>query len=556
MNYEDLAEIIFPDVKETISDLDKRFPQRELPQGALVTRFAPSPTGFLHTGSLFTSLVAYTVSKQSGGVFYFRLEDTDQKREIEGSGKELIEQLNYFGIGPDEGYMGDHEKGEYGPYVQSKRADIYKVVIKELIRRGRAYPCFCTMDDLNLLRTTQEANKVIPGYYGIYAKCRNYSIDESIEMIRSGKPYVIRFKSNGDHTKYIKVHDLIRGDLNLSQNDQDIVIMKSDGLPTYHFAHLVDDHYMGTTTITRGEEWLSSLPIHLELFESMGWKTPQYAHLPVIMKVDETNGNRRKLSKRKDAEAAVSYFIEKGYPIEGIIKYLLTIANSNFEAWLRENPTEDVSKFQFSFDKMSLDGALFDLPKLRNISKEVISYKNIETIYSEALDYAKKYDSSLLGFIEKQPELFKRVMNIEREQEHPRKDYEVYSDIFNKIKFFDNEVYDSMVNEIELPFNPYIDKKLIKTILNEFSLNLNLNEDEQTWFARLKDLGSKYGFANNVKEYKKNPGEYKGHIGDVAEMIRISISTSKNSPNLYQTLCILGLDEVRRRLDVAIKKLS
>ena len=519
-----------------------------------VTRFAPSPTGFLHTGSLFTSLVAYTVSKQSGGVFFFRLEDTDQKREIEGSGKELIEQLNYFGITPDEGYFGDHEKGSYGPYVQSKRADIYKVVIKELIKMGRAYPCFCSSEDLNLLRTTQEANKVIPGYYGLYAKCRNYSVDELATMIKEGKPYVIRFKSMGDHTKYVRVHDLIRGDLNLSQNDQDIVIMKSDGLPTYHFAHLVDDHYMGTTTITRGEEWLSSLPIHLELFESIGWKAPEYAHLPVIMKVDE-NGNRRKLSKRKDAEAAVSYFIEKGYPIEGIIKYLLTIANSNFEEWLRANPKANVADFKFTFEKMSLDGALFDLPKLRNISKEVLAYKDVETICKEAYEYASKYDSDLLAFINKQEDLFKKIMNIERNQEHPRKDYDVYSDIFNKIKFFDSDIYNQMLDSTELPFNPFIEKDLIKNVLKEFVDNLDLNQDEQSWFNSMKELGSKYGFANSVKEYKKNAEQFKGHVGDVAEMVRICITTSKNSPNLYQTLSILTLDEVKRRVNLVLSKI-
>jgi len=554
MNNEELAELIFPDVKETLEDLDRRYPPRNLPEGAKVTRFAPSPTGFLHTGGLFTSLVARTVGKQTGGVFYLRLEDTDQKREIAGAGKELIEQLQNFGIVPDEGYFGDSEKGEYGPYVQSKRADIYKVVIKEFIKRGRAYPCFCTPEDLNLLRTTQEANKVIPGYYGLYAKCRNYSNDEAAELIKAGKPYVIRFKSMGDHTKYIRVHDLIRGDLNLSQNDQDIVIMKSDGLPTYHFAHLVDDHYMGTTTITRGEEWLSSLPIHLELFEAIGWKAPEYAHLPVIMKIDE-NGSRRKLSKRKDAEAAVSYFIEKGYPVEGIIKYLLTIANSNFEEWLREHPLDDVKNFTFSFNKMSLDGALFDLPKLRNISKEVLAYKNVETIYNEASLYASKYDENLKKFILKQPEMFKSIMNIERNQEHPRKDYEVYSDVFEKIKFFDNEIYDEMLANAELPFNPYISKDLIKTVLQEFSATLNIEVDESSWFASLKELGAKHGFASSVKEYKKDKDSYVGHIGDVAEMIRICLTTSKNSPNLYSTLKILTPKEVRRRIDSVIQKI-
>ena len=300
----ELAELIFPDVKETVKDLDKRFPKRNLPEGAEVTRFAPSPTGFLHTGSLFTAMIAHKFAKQSGGIYFFRLEDTDQKREIAGTGLDLVKQLKNFGIVADEGYYGDHEEGSYGPYVQSKRADIYKIVIKELIKKGRAYPCFCTKQDLDDLRMVQEANKVIPGYYGEYARCRHLSIDEMIENIKAGKPYVIRFKSKGNHLNHVRVHDEIRGDMDLTENDQDIVILKSDGLPTYHFAHLVDDHYMGTTLVTRGEEWISSLPIHIELFSTMGWTAPKYAHLPVIMVNDKETGNKRKLSKRKDPEAA------------------------------------------------------------------------------------------------------------------------------------------------------------------------------------------------------------------------------------------------------------
>lgn len=554
MTNHELAELIFPEVTETLADLEQRYPPRKLSEGAMVTRFAPSPTGFLHTGSLFTALVAYTVAKKTGGVYFFRLEDTDQKREIQGSAQELVDQLKYFGVIHDEGYFGDHELGSYGPYVQSQRAGIYKIVIKELIRRGRAYPCFCTVEDLNLLRQTQEANKVIPGYYGLYAKCRNYSIDELGEKVKAGLPYVIRFRSTGDHTKYIKVNDLIRGSLNLSQNDQDIVIMKSDGLPTYHFAHLVDDHFMGTNCITRGEEWLSSLPIHLELFESMGWEAPAYAHLPVIMKTDE-NGNRRKLSKRKDAEAAVSYFIENGYPVEGIIKYLLTIANSNFEEWLRANPKSSVSEFPFSFNKMSLDGALFDLPKLRNICRDVLAYRTAAQISAEATDYAELYSPELKKFIEKDPKRFQMIMNIERDQDHPRKDYDVYSDIYDKIKFFDPSIYDLMFEGVTLPFNPFIDKATIKTVLRNFEASLDLNLEETVWFNGMKEIATKNGFASSFKEYKNNKDAYKGHVGDVAEMVRIALTTQKNSPNLYQILKILGAEEVSRRIEKTINSL-
>ena len=552
--YEELADLIFPDVTKTVADLEKEYPERDLPEGAEVTRFAPSPTGFLHTGSLFTSLIAYTVAKQSGGVYYFRLEDTDQKREIEGSGKELCDQLKVFGVVQNEGYFGDHEEGKYGPYVQSKRAEIYKVCIKELLRKGRAYPCFCSAEDLDLLRTAQEANKVIPGYYGEYAKCRHLTIDEAYEKIQNGEKYVIRFKSNGNHLNYVKVHDLVRGDLALSENDQDIVILKSDGLPTYHFAHLCDDHFMHTTVVTRGEEWISSLPIHLDLFNTMGFKAPKYAHLPVIMKLD--NGNKRKLSKRKDNEAAVSYFLEQGYPVEGIIKYLLTIANSNFEEWLLAHPRTDVSEFTLTFDKMSLDGALFDLPKLQNICKEVLAFYTKKEFTDLCLEWAHKYNHEVEELILSDREKFESIINIEREQEKPRKDYEKFSDVFEKIKFFYNQYFDDMSKNNTYEWNPFIDKEDIRKILTTVKEKMDYSLDEQGWFASLKALGVENGFAENFKTYKKNKESYKGHVGDLAEMLRISMTTSKQSPNLYQILHILGKDEVDRRIDIALTKLN
>ncbi len=551
--YEELADLIFPEVTKTVADLEKEYPERKLPEGAAVTRFAPSPTGFLHTGSLFTALIAYTVAHQSKGVYYFRLEDTDQKREVEGSGKELVEQLEIFGVKQNEGYFGDHEEGQYGPYVQSKRADVYKVCIKELIRRGRAYPCFCSSADLDLLRQTQEANKVIPGYYGEYAKCRYLSIDEVYEKVQNGDKYVIRFKSEGNHLNYVRVHDLVRGDLALSENDQDIVILKSDGLPTYHFAHLCDDHFMHTTIVTRGEEWISSLPIHLDLFNTMGFKAPSYAHLPVIMKLD--NGNKRKLSKRKDQEAAVSFFLEQGYPVEGIIKYLLTIANSNFEEWLLQNPRTPVKEFNFTFEKMSLDGALFDLPKLQNICKEVLAYYTKEEFTSLCLNWANKYNPELKDLILSDKAKFESIINIEREQEKPRKDYEKFIDVLDKIKFFYPQYYVNMAKENVLEWNPFIDKSLIKEVLSEFMTTMDYSLDEQSWFASLKALAVKHGFAENFKIYKKDKDSYKGHVGDVAEMLRLSLTTSKQSPNLYQVLHILGKEEVNNRIQAVIEKL-
>ncbi len=550
-----LAELIFPNVKETIADLDKRYAPRTLKEGSEVTRFAPSPTGFLHTGSLFTAMIAHKFAQQTDGVYFFRLEDTDQKREIAGTGLDLVNQLKRFDIVANEGYFGDHEEGDYAPYVQSKRAEIYKVVIKELIKKGRAYPCFCTKEDLDELRQVQEANKVIPGYYGQYARCRHLTIEEAMELIKSGKPYVIRFKSKGNHLNHIKAHDEIRGDMDLTENDQDIVILKSDGLPTYHFAHLVDDHYMGTTLVTRGEEWISSLPIHLELFEAMGWKAPKYAHLPVIMVTDKDTGNKRKLSKRKDPEAAVSFFLQEGYPKMGIIKYLMTIANSDFEAWMMANPKGDIKDFKLTFEKFSLDGALFDMPKLANISKEVLSLMTKDEFTDEAYAWAKDYSPELKDFIDRDREKFADIINIEREQAKPRKDYEKFSDVANKIAFFYNDKFDSLVSNMALPFNEFISKDIIKEFLSDFANNFDLKEDESTWFASMKVLGSKHGFADDRKVYKANPSNYNGWYADAISLIRIAVCASTQSPKLYDVLKILGKDEVMRRISLVTSKL-
>lgn len=551
----ELAELIFPDVKETIKDLDKRYPARNLPEGAEVTRFAPSPTGFLHTGSLFTAMIAHKFANQSGGIYFFRLEDTDQKREIAGTGLDLVRQLANFGIVADEGYYGDCEKGEYAPYVQSKRADIYKVVIKELLKKGRAYPCFCTKEELDELRMVQEANKVIPGYYGEYAKCRHLSIDEMIENIKSGMPYVIRFKSKGNHLNHVRVHDEIRGDMDLSENDQDIVIYKSDGLPTYHFAHLVDDHYMGTTLVTRGEEWISSLPIHIELFESMGWKAPKYAHLPVIMVNDKETGNKRKLSKRKDPEAAVSYFLEQGYPKDGVIKYLMTIANSDFEEWLMNNPHGDMDDFHLTFQRFSLDGALFDMPKLNNISKEVLANLNKKEFTDQCLDWAKTNNEKLAEYINTNREKFEAIINIERDQEKPRKDYEKFSDVFPKISFFFENEYEELIKN-PLPFNENIPHDIVKAVLDDSLSILDLeNQDENTWFAAMKEMGTRHGFADDRKVYKKNPENYNGWYADCISILRIAVCASTQSPKLFDVLKILGKGEISRRISLVEEKL-
>ena len=544
----ELANAIFPDIEQTIDDLEKLYPNRQLKEGAEVTRFAPSPTGFLHTGSLFTSLICRKVATQSGGIFYVRLEDTDTKREIQGSGEQLLSQLKVFNIVPDEGYLGDHDKGQYGPYVQSKRADIYRIAIKWLIEQGRAYPCFCSPEELEEIRHEQEKAKQNPGYYGEFARCRNLTNEERLEKIKNGEPFVIRFRSNGNHLNKIKVNDLVHGDFEIAQNDQDIVIYKSDGLPTYHFAHCVDDHFMRTTTVIRGEEWISSLPIHVELFEAMGWKAPRYAHLPVIMKLDE-KGNKRKLSKRLDSEAAVSYFLEDGYPPEALIMYLMTIANSNFEEWILANKFEHMEDFVFSFSKMSLEGALFDIGKLNFFAREILVKRTKEEIYETALEYAKEHNSVLLDLIERDPKYFMAIMNIEREKENPRKDYEKYGNLPELIGFFYPEIYSDLLND-PLPFNEKFDHQTIKDVLSAMKEKLSFDLDEQNWFANMKAIGGEQGFAANNKEFKANPEAFKGTIGDVAEILRITLTGRKNSPNLYYVMQILGKAECDRRIDL------
>ncbi|MFA7589687.1 MAG: glutamate--tRNA ligase, partial [Acholeplasmataceae bacterium] len=456
-----VAEMVFPHIKQKMSDLELRFPNRKLPDGAMVTRFAPSPTGFLHTGSLFTSLVSYRFAKQTNGVFFLRLEDTDQKREISGSGDKVIEQLKVFGIIPDESYL---EPSVYGPMMQSERKEIYHTVIKEMIEKGLAYPCFCSHDDLDQIRKYQEEHKLLPGYYHEFAKCRHLSEEDIIERIALGQDYVIRFKSHGDENKRVSFEDAIRGKIEFPENILDIVIMKSDQLPTYHFAHVVDDYFMRTTHVTRGEEWISSAPIHLEIFDALGFPKPIYAHFPVIMKMDE--GKRRKLSKRKDEEASVDYFLEKGYPIEGFIEYLMTLANSNFEEWRIENPQADVYDFHLTFNKMSYDGALFDIDKIKSISKDRLAMMNGDTFVKNAKEYALHYDSKLLALINRDEDYFKSIVNIGRDQEKPRKDFEKYSDVFDFVSFmYDDYFIELSKNKI---YNERFGKDFIYQILEEY----------------------------------------------------------------------------------------
>ncbi len=549
-NYKKLADLIFPEITETIEDLEKRYPKRNLPDGAKVTRFAPSPTGFLHTGSLFASMISRKMAKDSNGVFFIRLEDTDQKREVQGSGDSLVDQLNKFGVSPDEGYLGTNKEiGNYGPYVQSQRADIYKVVIKYMLENNMAYPCFCSPEELSEMRKVQEVKKENFGYYAEYAKCSKLTVEEAIERIENGDKFVIRFRSMGDYRNKVAIDDAIRGHIEMAENDQHLVIYKSDGLPTYHFAHLVDDHFMRTTHVTRGEEWMPSLPMHVELFKSMNWEAPTYAHLPVIMKLD--NGNRRKLSKRKDLEAAVSFFLEQGYPIEGFMEYLYTIANSNYEAWRIENPTLDKDEFKFSFEKMSLDGALFDLDKVKFLCKEKLGKMNTKEFSESSLKWAEVYNQEFAELIKSNYSLYQQIVSIEREKENPRKDYEKYSDVLPLIKFFYNDFYNEMAKELVFPEN--YKEENINEVLKEYVKVFDLNLSEEDWFNQMKGIAEACGYATNRKDYKKNPEAYKGQVSDVAAILRLVVTLRLQSPNLYFVMQILGKEEVTRRLSMFIK---
>ena len=483
MDYKDLANLIFPDAKE-ISYYEEKYPERNLPEGAIVTRYAPSPTGFMHIGGLYQALIAMKVSKQTGGVFFLRVEDTDQKREVENGVKEIITSLKDFGLEPDEGMISESEdKGIYGPYKQSQRKEIYQAYAKYLIEQGKAYPCFCTPEEGEEIRAKQEKAKIRPGYYGVWAKCRNLTVEESIEKIKNGEKYIIRFKSPGREDKKIKHHDVIKGNVDFPENDQDIVIIKADGLPTYHFAHAIDDHLMHTTHVIRGDEWLSSVPLHLQLFHELGFKAPKYAHIAPIMKNDE--GNKRKLSKRKDPEAAVSYYAEEGIPAEAVKEYLLNIANSTFENWRRANKDKSIDEFNLQLNKMSVSGALFDMVKLLDVSKTVISKMTAEEVYENSINWAKKYDSELEKLLENK-EYALKIFGIERGNKKPRKDISKWSDVKESIEYMYDEKF--LKEEIEHPYQVINDKNDIDEILKLYvEKYYDENDDKQTWFNKIKE---------------------------------------------------------------------
>ena len=554
MNYDcnKLAELLFPNVSGTVEDLEKRYPERDLKEGARVTRFAPSPTGYLHIGGLFGALVDVLTAKATGGVAYLRVEDTDKKREIEDGVSAIINGFDSFGIDFDEGVTGfNTEKGAYGPYTQSQRAEIYHIVAKELVLKGLAYPCFCTAEELSEIRQEQEkGDALIWGYFGKWAKCRDLTFEEIEENIKNGKPYVLRFCSDGQEDKRIFFDDIIRGKIEMPENIIDEVLLKSDGIPTYHFAHACDDHFMRTTHVIRGEEWISSVPKHIALFKACGFKVPKYAHTPQVMKIDEEDGTKRKLSKRKDPEAAVSYFVEEGFPKESLIEYLLTLLNSNFEDWRRANPKEDAFSFPFNLKKMSPSGCLFDLVKLNDVSKNVISVMNAQTVYDYISAWAEKYDEDFFKIFTANPERSKAIVNIDRESPKPRKDIAKWSEVKEYFSYMFDEYY---VASFELPEN--IEKEDAKAILENYLKVYSSEDDKDIWFFKIKDLCEPLGFTPNVKEFKKNPELFKGHVGDVSTVIRLAVTSRKNTPDLCSIMSLLGQDKVNERINSVIDTL-
>lgn len=542
MNYKDLANVIFPNITKTIEDYTKIYPERNLKEGEKVTRFAPSPTGYMHLGGFYQAIIDYMLVKNSNGVFFIRLEDTDTKREVDNADKLIFETLFHYGLNPDEYEYRNDLVGEYGPYIQSKRKEIYHTFIKHLIEIGRAYPCFCTKETLEEMRESQEKQKARTGYYGHFAKCRNLSIEDAISKIKEGIPYVIRFKSEGNFDKKFVFEDQVKGKIELPENDEDFVIMKSnDGLPTYHFAHLVDDYLMHTTHVVRGEEWLSSVPKHIELFRTFGFKAPKYVHTPLIIKKEGTSV--RKISKRKDPEASMTYYKEKGYPIKAVIEALMTIINSNYEEWHTANPDKEFTEFTYSPKKMSSSGAFFDLEKLDNISKNIISKMTKDEVYDNLVKWTKEYDRDFYNLITNYEDYTKNILNIEREQKKPRKDYGSYSEIKNQIFY----MYDELYTPNSYEWGSIKDMNEIKNILKLYLDKYYTVEDKDLWFNNIKSLCDELGYASNMKEYKENPDNYKGSVADVSTVLRVALTSKCMTPDLYEIMRLLGKERIEQR---------
>ena len=541
MSLESLAQLIFPDEDKGTEYYESLYPPRSLPEGAKVTRIAPSPTGFMHLGNLYGALTDERLAHQSGGVFMLRIEDTDSKREVENGVEMIIAALGSFGLVFDEGMTADGEKGSYGPYRQSNRAHIYHAFAKKLLLEGKAYPCFCTEEELAAMHEKQEAEKANFGYYGKWAKYRSLPTDEAEALIRAGKPFVLRFRSEGSEDRYLHLDDMIRGRIDVPENCQDFVLLKSDGIPTYHFAHVVDDHLMRVTHVVRGEEWLATWPIHRQLFAALGWKRPKDCHTAHLMKA-EGNG-KRKLSKRKDPELALSFYRENGYPVESVREYLMTLLNSNFEEWRLANPSSALEDFKFSVSKMGSSGALFDLDKLRDVSRNVVASMTAQQVYDRVLDWAKEYDPSFAELLEGDERYALRILSIGRGGKKPRKDIALWSDVKPYMSMFYPSLF---VRREGLPDG--FDRSDIKKALELFCDTYDENDTQEQWFARIKEIAASLGYAPETKLYKQSPDSYRGHVGDISMFIRVALTGSTNSPDMYEIMQILGRGESLSRI--------
>lgn len=541
MDYNYLADLLYPNVTATPEEIEARFPKRELPEGAKVTRFAPSPTGFVHFGGLFPTRVSERLAHQSGGVLFLRIEDTDSKREVEGAEENLIETLAYYGVKFDEGAVGGgKDNGAYGPYRQSERAEIYQAFAKKLIRDGMAYPCFCTEEELTAIREEQESMKADPGYYGKWAIWRDAPIEKIEEKLKSGAPFVLRLKSTGSLDKKIKFSDLVKGDIEITENDKDHVLLKSDGIPTYHFAHAVDDHLMGTTHVVRGEEWLPSLPFHIQLFSALGFKLPKYLHISQLMKLDE-NGSKKKLSKR-DAGVDMRFYKEKGYSPDAVVEYVMTLLNSNYEEWRMANPDKSYTEFPFSIKKMSASGCLFDFNKLNDVAKNTVARMTAEEVYDSVLAWAREYDKDFAKNLESNPELAKSVLAIGRGGKKPRKDIGIWSEVKDYMGFFYDDYY--KITD-EFPTNIPEDERA--KILADYAKSYSEEDDNNAWFEKVKAISEKYGYTSDMKAYKAAPSEFKGSVTDVSNLIRIAMTGRSNSPDLTAICKLLGKEKVCAR---------
>lgn len=543
MDYNKLAELLFTDDLKEVEEIMAEYPKRSLKEGEKVTRMAPSPTGFMHLGNLYAALTNERLAHLSGGTFYLRIEDTDRKREVEGGVEAIINALYDFGLSFDEGVTLDGEKGEYGPYKQRQREMIYKAFAKKLVKEGKAYPCFCTEDDLNDIRARQEAEKEDNiGYRGKWAKCRNLELSEIEEKLNAGTPFVVRLKSMGNCENKFKFNDLVKGEIEVCENDMDIVLLKSDGIPTYHFAHVIDDYLMGTTHVVRGDEWLATLPVHLQLFRETGLKAPKYMHISPLMKMD--GETKRKLSKRKDPELALSYYKEQGYVPECVMIYLMTLLNSNFEEWYDKNTDKSYKEFPFSPKKMSVSGALFDLVKLDDVSKNYISRLTAEEVFDLVSDWAEKFDSEFYKLISANKDKVTAILNIGRGGNKPRKDIAKLTQIKDYISYFFDELYSP-----EYDFPECVSENDRQNILSDYYNVYDENDDSSQWFGKIKEISEKYGYTTNMKEYKKNPEAFKGNISHVSTVIRVAICGRVNTPDMYDVLKVMGKDKVKERLE-------